>query len=200
MGHISTTEKSNNVNKNIDFHIMAIDIGVTRRPPTQKCAKGQELYPGLVEFILNSSDYSSNILYEISDGKLGYSASDEAEIVSQCSSISYSLPYTDMMTTVHKFRGGFCDALMDLQSFHLLLLTLHQKLEGLFWILESIVSRNSEEHEKNESQNSISPRSRNFGVSTSLCKERLTIESHADSIDSESHKNTPRSSPREESE
>ncbi|KAK8953128.1 Dual specificity protein phosphatase PHS1 [Platanthera guangdongensis] len=132
MGHISTMEKSNNVNENIDFHIMTIDIGVTRRPPTQKCAKGQELYPGLVEFILNSSDYSSNILYEIFDGKLGYSASDEAEIVSHCSSISYSLPYTDMMTTVLKFRGGFCDALMDLQSFHLLLLTLHQKLEVLF--------------------------------------------------------------------
>ncbi|KAK8953129.1 hypothetical protein KSP40_PGU005520 [Platanthera guangdongensis] len=89
---------------------------------------------------------------------------------------------------------------MDLQSFHLFLLTLHQKLKGLFWILESIVSRNSGEHEKNESQNSISPRSRNFGVSTPLCKERLAIESHADSIDSESHKNTPRPSPRGESE
>ncbi|KAK8953130.1 Dual specificity protein phosphatase PHS1 [Platanthera guangdongensis] len=70
MGLISTTEKSNNVNENIDFHIMAIDIGVTCRPPTQKCANGQELYPGLVEFILNSSDCSSNILYEISDAKL----------------------------------------------------------------------------------------------------------------------------------
>ncbi|KAK8953132.1 Dual specificity protein phosphatase PHS1 [Platanthera guangdongensis] len=120
MGHTSTSEKSNNVNENNDFHIVAIDIGVPRRPPTRKRAKDQELYAGLVEFIFDSSDYSSNILYETSGGKLGYSASDEAEIVSHCSSISYSLPYTDMMAVVHKFRGGFCDALMDLQSFHLI--------------------------------------------------------------------------------
>ncbi|KAK8953125.1 Dual specificity protein phosphatase PHS1 [Platanthera guangdongensis] len=126
MGHTSTVEKSNNVNENNDFHIVAIDIGVPRRTPTRKRAKGQELYPGLVEFILNSSDYSSNILYETSGDKLGYSASDKAEIVSHCSSISYSLPYTDMMAVVPKFRGGFCDTLMDLQSFHLFLLKLHK--------------------------------------------------------------------------
>ncbi|KAK8953267.1 Dual specificity protein phosphatase PHS1 [Platanthera guangdongensis] len=118
MGHTSTAEKSNNVNENNDFHIVAINIGIPRRPPTQKREKDQDLYPGLVEVILNSSDYSSNILYETSGGKLGYSASDKAEIVSHCSSISYSLSYTDMMAVVHKFRGGFCDALMDLQSFH----------------------------------------------------------------------------------
>ncbi|KAK8941424.1 Dual specificity protein phosphatase PHS1 [Platanthera zijinensis] len=200
MGHTSTMKKLRNVNEHAEFHIVAIDIGVPRRPPAGKRVKDQEQYPRLVELILNSSDYSSNILHEISGGKLGFSASDEAKVVSPCSPTSYPLPYADMMAVVNKFRGGFRDALMDLQSFHLFLLTLHQKLEGLFRILESIISRNSDEHEKDEHRNSVSPHSADLGVSTPPCKEQLTIESPENSIESKTHRNTPRSSPRGESE
>ncbi|GAB2235801.1 hypothetical protein Droror1_Dr00026242 [Drosera rotundifolia] len=48
------------------FHIVAIDSGVPRRPPAGKRANDHENYPKLVELILNSST-----LHEISAGKLG---------------------------------------------------------------------------------------------------------------------------------
>ncbi|GMH01106.1 hypothetical protein Nepgr_002945 [Nepenthes gracilis] len=56
---------------NNDFLIVAIDSGVPRRPPAGKRANDQENYPKLVELLLNSSAYSSNLLYEITGGKLG---------------------------------------------------------------------------------------------------------------------------------
>ncbi|KAM0867905.1 hypothetical protein ACQ4PT_041672 [Festuca glaucescens] len=53
------------------FRIVAIDSGVPRRPPAGKRAKDQENYPRLVELTLNNWDYSSNLLFEVSIGKLG---------------------------------------------------------------------------------------------------------------------------------
>ncbi|KAL0918545.1 hypothetical protein M5K25_010559 [Dendrobium thyrsiflorum] len=195
MSRISTGEQANNADEHADFRIVAIDTGVPRRPPAGKRVKDQEQYPRLVELLLNSLGYSSNLLHEISGGKLGFSASEEADILLPCSSTFYSLSYNDMMKVVHKFRSGFRDALMDMQSFHLFLLTLNQKLDGLFRIFLSIVNRNSEDVEKDESRNYCSPRSADFGISNSLCKERSANESCADSSDSETRRNTPKFSP-----
>ncbi|KAJ6418016.1 hypothetical protein OIU84_001410 [Salix udensis] len=46
-------------------HAVAIDSGVPRRPPAVKRTNDQENYPKLIELLLNSSDYTSNLLFEI---------------------------------------------------------------------------------------------------------------------------------------
>ncbi|XP_020593145.1 dual specificity protein phosphatase PHS1 [Phalaenopsis equestris] len=198
--NISIGEQANNAHQHSNFHVVAIDTGVPRRPPTGKRAKDQEQYPRLVELLLNCLDYSSNLLHEISGGKLGFSALEEADAILPCSSNFCSLSHTNMMTVVQKFRSGFRDALMDMQSFYIFLLTLNQKLDGLFRIFLSIVNKSSEDVEKEEYRHYCSPHSSDFGSSNPLWKERSANESHADSCDSETRRNTPRSSPRGESE
>ncbi|GJV63921.1 dual specificity protein phosphatase PHS1 isoform X2 [Tanacetum coccineum] len=54
-----------------DFDIVAIDSGVPRKPTAGKCAHDQESCPKLVELLLNSPEYASNLLHEITTGKLG---------------------------------------------------------------------------------------------------------------------------------
>lgn len=115
-----------------DFNIVAIDSGVPRRPPAGKRANDQANYPRLVELLLNSSTYSSHLLYEISGGKLGY---PEADNINDCS--------TEMKSIVQAFRIGFRAALRDMQGFHMFLLTLNQKLDTVLRTFMSIVNRNS---------------------------------------------------------
>jgi len=189
--HLSQSSDADNETTYNNFHIVAIDSGVPRRPPAGKRAKDQERYPKVVELILNNSEYSSNILYEISDGKLGFPAPEAIEPVDTSS----SLP--DMSAVVHEFRGGFRAALRDLQGFHLFILTLYQKLDGLLRVFLSIMSKSSEESDKDDSGASDSS-------SHSVClgftspapgtKERFLSEAHAGSSDSENHKSTPKSS------
>lgn len=116
-----------------DFNIVAIDSGVPRRPPAGKRANDQANYPKLVELLLNSSTYSSNLLYEITGGKLGFPEADK--ITDSCSN--------DMKSIVQAFRGGFRAALRDLQGFHMFLLTLNQKLDSVLRSFMSIINRNS---------------------------------------------------------
>ncbi|GKF22500.1 dual specificity protein phosphatase PHS1 isoform X2, partial [Tanacetum coccineum] len=54
-----------------DFDIVAIDSGVPRKPTAGKRAHDQESCPKLVELLINSPEYASNLLYEITTGKLG---------------------------------------------------------------------------------------------------------------------------------
>ncbi|KAL8140919.1 hypothetical protein V2J09_006940 [Rumex salicifolius] len=116
-----------------DIHIVAIDSGVPRRPPVGKRASDQENYPKLVELILNSSTYSSNLLHEITGGKLGSTPQNDASI---------ALSATDMAAAI-AFRNGFRAALRDLQGFQIFLLTLHQKLDSLLRSFLNIINKNS---------------------------------------------------------
>ncbi|KAG1338736.1 putative Dual specificity protein phosphatase PHS1 [Cocos nucifera] len=177
-------------NKYDDFHIVAIDSGVPRRPPAGKRAKDQERYPKVVELMLNNSDFSSNLLYEISGGKLGFPGPEESVATSDsCSSLSN----TDMTAVVHEFRGGFRAALRDLQGFHIFLLTLYQKLEGLLRVFLSIISKSSGDIEKDDLDSPS--QSAGFGFSTlSTCKQHASNETHMDSSDSDMHKCTSKSS------
>ncbi|GKA67904.1 dual specificity protein phosphatase PHS1 isoform X2 [Tanacetum coccineum] len=54
-----------------NFDIVAIDSGVPRKPPAGKRAHDQESYPKLVELLINSPEYASNLLHKITTGKLG---------------------------------------------------------------------------------------------------------------------------------
>jgi atypical dual specificity phosphatase len=123
-----------------NFTVVAIDSGIPRRPPAGKRIKDYERYPKLVELILNSSDFSANILYEISGEKLGFCENGMADLSGEI----------DMSVVVHEFRGGFRAALRDLQGFHPFLLTLYQKLEGLLRAFASIIERNSGENEMSD--------------------------------------------------
>lgn len=117
-----------------DFNIVAIDSGVPRRPPAGKRANDQSIYPKLVELLLNSSEFSSNLLHDITGGKLGFPSSTDAN--STC-----GMQLTDMSSIVHEFRYGFRAALRDLQGFHIFLLTLHQKLDNSLRAFMSIINK-----------------------------------------------------------
>ncbi|KAL3512108.1 hypothetical protein ACH5RR_024825 [Cinchona calisaya] len=116
-----------------DFHVVAIDSGVPRRPPAGKRVNDEENYPKLVELLINSPEYASNLLYEVTAGKLGSPPEDTDTITGLC--------LTDMTSAIHGFRSGFRAALRDLQGFHIFLLTLHQKLDSLLRTFLNITNR-----------------------------------------------------------
>ncbi|URD92821.1 Actin-fragmin kinase, catalytic [Musa troglodytarum] len=161
---------------NGDFYVVAIDSGVPRRPPAGKRAKDQERYPKLVELLLNNVDYSSNLLYEISGGRLGHPVSGEANSPNvSCSSLNDA----DASAIVNEFRGGFRAALRDLQSFHLFLLTLYQKLDGLLRVFLSIISKSSGDSDRDDMGTLDLPsHSAGFGYSTPspACKQHIATE------------------------
>ncbi|RWR76489.1 dual specificity protein phosphatase PHS1 [Cinnamomum micranthum f. kanehirae] len=177
--------------KSSDFHIVAIDSGVPRRPPAGKRANDQAHYPKLVELILNSAEYSSNLLYEITGGKMGVPIVQEAAApIDSCT--------TDISTIVHEFRAGFRAALRDLQGFHIFLLTIYQKLDGLLRAFLSIIEKSSSgDIDKDDTGISASlsqaPAS-GANYYSPVSKEQFMGESQADLSDSELQKTAPRSS------
>lgn len=173
-----------------DYYIVAIDSGVPRRPPAGKRANDHAQYPKLVELLLNSAEYSSSLLYDITSGKLGCPLAEEAD-----GQVHSSIP--EFTTIVNEFRGGFRAALRDMQGSHIFLLTLYQKLDSLLRVFLPIINRSSlGDFEKED-----------FGVPESPCsggvcgpcgspssKERPINEVQAYSSDSELQKTAPRSS------
>ncbi|KAL6627850.1 hypothetical protein ACP70R_031576 [Stipagrostis hirtigluma subsp. patula] len=138
------------------FNIVAIDSVVPRRPPAGKRAKDQDSYPKLVELTLNNWDYSSNLLFEVSFGKLGIPGPGEFDVSSDYSYCS-PLSESDMVAAVNSFRGGFRSALRDLQRFHIFLVTLYQKLDGLLKIFFNLMCKASNDSDKEDAGPSDSP-------------------------------------------
>lgn len=170
-----------------DFQIVAIDSGVPRRPPAGKRANDQAIYPKLVELLLNSSRYSSNLLHDITGGKLGSATLDG-------DTADAKVP--EMMSVVQEFRSGFRAALRDMQGFHIFLLTLHQKLESLLRVFLNIINKiSSGESDKEDFVVPVSP---SHGAGSvpfpSPSKERYVNDNHLDFSDSESHRSASRSS------
>ncbi|KAJ9140104.1 hypothetical protein P3X46_030786 [Hevea brasiliensis] len=169
------------------FHIVAIDSGVPRRPPAGKRANDQANYPKLVELLLNSSDYSSNLLYEITGGKLGFSLQDTN---------TTDIRVTEITSVVQEFRSGFRVALRDLQNFHIFLLTLHQKLDSLLRAFLNISNKTSGDFDREDMVVPESPL--HVGVHCPSppkpSKDRFVNDIHQDFSDSELQKTAPRSS------
>ncbi|XP_061957499.1 dual specificity protein phosphatase PHS1-like isoform X3 [Populus nigra] len=134
-------------------HAVAIDSGVPRRPPAEKRTNDQENYPKLIELLLNSSDYTSNLLYEVTGGKLGAPPLVGTDFT--------DTQVTEMASVVQEFRGGFRAALRDLQGFHVFLLTLHQKLDGLLRVLLNITNKTSGDTDR---EDLVIPESPSHGV------------------------------------
>ncbi|CAM8916323.1 unnamed protein product [Rhodiola kirilowii] len=135
-GETSLHVQGSDGKKSPNFHIVAIDSGVPRRPPAGKRSQDQAMYPKLVELLLNSSGYSSNLLYDITGGKLGSSLPD---------SDTNELPVVRKSSSVCAFRKGFRSAFRDLQGFHIFLITLHQKLDALLQTFMNISNKNPSE-------------------------------------------------------
>ncbi|KAF7834046.1 dual specificity protein phosphatase PHS1-like isoform X1 [Senna tora] len=173
-----------------DFNIVAIDSGVPRRPPAGKRADDQANYPKLVELLLNSSEYSSNLLHDITGGKLGSPLPEVTNSTNDVHAI-------DMASVVHEFRSGFRAALRDLQGFHIFLLTLHQKLDGLLRSFMNIINKiSSGESDKEDSvvaPDSPSQATGGGGCSPPTSKERFVNDNLTD-CDSESHRTVCRAS------
>lgn len=162
--------------KSGDFHIVVIDSGVPRRPPTGKRASDQAQYPKLVELLLNSAGYSSNLLHEITGGKLGSPVSEEA--ASQTDSC-----LSDTAAVVHEFRDGFRSALRDLQGFYIFLLTLHQKLDSLLRAFLLIINKSSTDLDKEDlgiSESQLLVPGFGLNCPSPTSKERGVGESQAD--------------------
>ncbi|OIW17792.1 hypothetical protein TanjilG_06477 [Lupinus angustifolius] len=171
-----------------DFSIVAIDSGVPRRPPAGKRANDQVNYPKLVELLLNSSEFGSNMLYDITGGKLGCPQPEDMNAT--------DIHASDMTSVVHALRTGFRGALMDLQGFQIFLVTLHQRLDTLFRSFMNIVSKiSSGESDKEDPVVPDSPSlAANGSCSSTPSKERFSNENHQDFTDSESQKSTSRRS------
>ncbi|XP_061339869.1 dual specificity protein phosphatase PHS1-like [Gastrolobium bilobum] len=172
-----------------DFNIVAIDSGVPRRPPAGKRANDQINYPKLVELLLNSSEFSSNLLHDITGGRLGCPPPEDINTTT-------GLHAGDVTSVVHEFRSGFRAALRDLQGFHIFLLTLHQKLDNLLRSFMNIMSKIS--LEESEKEDAVVPDSPSLAATGSCpsptSKERFSNDNHQDVSDSESQRTAPRAS------
>ncbi|KAL6627780.1 hypothetical protein ACP70R_031506 [Stipagrostis hirtigluma subsp. patula] len=169
-------ERDNTESTDGTFRIVAIDTGVPRRPPAGRRVKDHERYPKVVELILNNSDYSSNILYEISGGKLGHPGPD-VRSTDPCFSLSDEVN----ASAIHEFRGSFRAALRDLEGFHLFLLQLYQKLDSVLRVFLSIITKSSEESDHNDVAISDFP-SPGASYSTPCpASKQLNNEMHSDS-------------------
>ncbi|CAN0915903.1 Dual specificity protein phosphatase PHS1 [Linum grandiflorum] len=163
------------------FHIVAIDSGVPRRPPAGKRANDHESYPKLVELLLNSPDYASNLLHDITCGKLGSPSEDDDNTGRNPTNPDLSVKY---------FRGGFRGALRDLQGFHIFLLTLHQKLDGLLRTFLSITNKtNSGDSDREDFTTPESPRVRFPSPPSS--KDKFFNDNHSDLVDSPAPRSAP---------
>lgn len=170
-------------------NIVAIDSGVPRRPPAGKRADDQANYPKLVELLLNSSEFSSNLLHDITGGKLGSPSLEEMDTT--------DVHENHMASVAHEFRIGFRAALRDLQGFHMFLLTLHQKLDTLLRSFMTIMSKiSSGESDKEDSviPDSPSQATGDGACPSPACKDRFVNENHSNFGDSECQRTAPRSS------
>ncbi|KAJ8772483.1 hypothetical protein K2173_027660 [Erythroxylum novogranatense] len=169
-------------------HIVAIDSCVPRRPPAGKRANDQANYPKLVELLFNCPDYSSKLLYEITGGKLGAPQVENSDTTSTWS--------VDMIAVVQEFRNGFRAALRDLQGFHIFLLTLHQKLDGLLRAFLNITNKSaSGDFDKDDLMVPDSPLHGVVSCPSPQSKDRFLNENNLDLSDSELHRTAPRPSP-----
>ncbi|PRQ16875.1 putative phosphoric monoester hydrolase [Rosa chinensis] len=170
-----------------DFPVVAIDSGVPRRPPAGKRANDQEIYPKLVELLLNNSEYSSNLLHDITLGKLGRPPLQDTD--------ASDTQAMEMTLVVQGFRSGFKRALRDLQGFHIFLLTLHQKLENLIRIFFNIIDKIGESDKEDLVVIESPSQAAGSGYFPSTPnKERLVNENHSDFSDSELQRTAPRPS------
>ncbi|KAE8717450.1 Dual specificity protein phosphatase PHS1 [Hibiscus syriacus] len=185
---MSLVGSSFNESLHSDSNIVAIDSGVPRRPPIGKRAKDQVIYPKLVELLLNSSSYSSNLLHDITCGKLGSPPPEGTERADTRGMESTSV--------IQEFRSGFRAALMDLQGFHIFLLTLHQKLDSLLRQFFSIINKTSGDLEKEDYAVPEPPLHPPFlgGVyfPSTPTKERVFSDNQPDCSDSESQRSVPK--------
>ena len=174
-----------------DSHIVAIDSGVPRRPPVAIRSNDQVIYPKLVELLLNSSNYSSNLLHDITCGKLGSAPPEDAETT--------DIQGSQMTSIIQEFRSGFRAALRDLQGFHISLLTLHQKLDSLLrqflTILNKTTSGDLDKEDFPVPESPLHPPSLG-GVSfpSTPTKERVLSDNQSDCSDSELQRTAPKSS------
>ncbi|KAL1326654.1 hypothetical protein HN51_036775 [Arachis hypogaea] len=174
-----------------DFNIVAIDSGVPRRPPAGKRANDQVNYPKLVELLLHSSEFASNLLYDITGGKLGCPPPEDMDTLD-----THDTHASDMTPVVHAFRTGFRSSLRDLQGFHIFLLTLHQRLDILFRSFMNIISKIS--LGEGDKEDSVVPESPSMATGSNCysptSRERFSNDNHQDFTDSESQRYASRAS------
>ncbi|KAL2347096.1 hypothetical protein Fmac_001096 [Flemingia macrophylla] len=171
------------------FNIVAIDSGVPRRPPAGKRADDHVNYPKLVELLLNSYEFSSNLLHDITGARLGCAAPEGTNTITTVHAGSVT-------SVVHEFRSGFRASLRDLQGFHIFLLTLHQKLDNLLRSFMNAIGKiSSGESEKEDAvlTHSSSPVAAGNCPSPTI-KEKFSNDIHQDHSDSESQRTAPRAS------
>ncbi|KAJ7945637.1 Dual specificity protein phosphatase PHS1 [Quillaja saponaria] len=159
-----------------DLCIVAIDSGVPHRPPAGKLANDQAVYPKLVELLLNRSEFSTNLLHDITGGKLGSPPLEDTNARTASRAC-------ETTSVVREFRSGFRAALRDLQGFHIFVLTLHQKLDSLLRAFMNIISKmlpGESDKEDHVVPDSPSQPAACFNCPSSPIKEQLVNDNHPD--------------------
>lgn len=91
--------------------------------PPGKLADDHVKFTKLVELLLNIDEFSSNLLQDITGGRLECPPSADINTTT-------GVQASDLTSLVHEFHNGFRAALRDLRVFHEILRKLHQKLDN----------------------------------------------------------------------
>eukprot|EP01018_Ginkgo_biloba_P037189 Gb_03643 [translate_table: standard] len=168
-----------------NYHIVAIDSGVPRRPPAGKRLADNSHYPKLVELLLNSTEFASKLLYEISGEKLGSQVWGQA-MGPMDRFLSEGI---DQVKVVYEFQTAFRSGLREMQQLHVFLLKLYNKLDALMRAFVSIISKSlpGEEEREDSGATESSQLSSSFqshhGQSPVTSKECPRNEQNAESED-----------------
>ncbi|KAL0342271.1 UNVERIFIED_CONTAM: Dual specificity protein phosphatase PHS1 [Sesamum calycinum] len=136
----------------------------------------------------SGSEYALQLLHEITGGKLGASPGTV--------DATTDFRESEMISVVHEFRSGFRAALRDLQGFHIFLVTLHQKLDGLLRAFLSVINKSScgdiEKEELVVPETPSPAKGIEVHCPSSPSKERIIGDHTADLNDSESQRTAVR--------
>ncbi|KAL6530400.1 hypothetical protein OROHE_014753 [Orobanche hederae] len=105
--------------------IFCIDSSIPAKIPTEKHQRIKKYYPKFISAILGNSDYASNLLFEVTNGRLGKSSE------------------VDILDTAVKSNAtsAVCAAKEDLSSLKVVILPIHEKFRAILdGIAETVFS------------------------------------------------------------
>ncbi|KAG6549053.1 hypothetical protein Mapa_009496 [Marchantia paleacea] len=145
-GELDGSSQSSDAEKSMtrSLHVVAIDSGVPRRPPSMKAEKDKADYPKFVELLLNDETIAAEILREISGNNLGYLHSEIED-----EQTDRNVGNLDHRRIVKAFQEGFRAGAYDMQDLRMFLLRLFRRLNQL---LREFVSYMASVEEKEEEE------------------------------------------------
>lgn len=127
--------------------LVAIDSGVSRRPPKMKVDQDRRLYSKTMELLLHDEETAANLLREISFGFLGPPFENEPTPESTG---------VDHQKVTKAFQRGLVKAIRDMQVLRMVLVKLYRTLDHLLREFMAYVSSQSQKQETEVVINNLS--------------------------------------------